>query len=638
MKRLLAVAALLSGLALVAAVTGCGGGGNSSQSAGNSAGGSGSGPTLRLTGSDPLTLDPAIATDATSASYIVEIFGGLVTLDKDLKIAPDIAKSWDISADGTVYTFHLRNDVVFQQTYRQVTAADFKYSIERAADPATASTVAEAYLGDIVGATDMINGNAKSISGIEAVDDFTLRITIDAAKPFFIDKMASPTAFVVDRTQVESDPTNWLKKPRGTGPFQVKEWKLGESMTLEANPRYHLGVPALKTVQFLLSGGSQMTQYQDDEVDVAGVSSNDIDRVRDPNDPLHSEYVSADEMSVWYIGFNTQKAPFDDVKVRQAFGLAIDRQKIVDVVLKDMMSAATGVMPAGVPGYTSTVTAQPYDPDKAKQLLAESRYGGASGLPKITISEVGAGASAGNDVQAMVEMWKQNLGVEVEIQQTEQATFWQDLDKGQYQMFTAGWVMDYPDPEDVLDILFYSQSHQNTSHYNNPDVQQSAPSGANGAGYKQAHGPLPAGRTDNRGRRTLDTALQRPRQRGCETLREEFLPAADRHALPAIRDDRNLDATAAGALGDARASPLHSPATSLGACHPPRRHVHRLRRRALRPGRPDSCHPGPVQRPRCLGARPPCGRTRQAVLRAVRHLPEEPGARQPGRKPDLPQP
>ncbi|MGD0115147.1 MAG: peptide ABC transporter substrate-binding protein [Dehalococcoidia bacterium] len=477
MKRLLAVAALLSGVVLVV-TTGCGGGGgNSSQSAdnGTSSPGGGSAPsgsTLRLIGSDPLTLDPAIATDATSASYIVEIFGGLVTLDKDLKVQPDIASSWDISPDGTVYTFHLRNDVVFQQTNRQVTAADFKYSIERAADPATASTVAEAYLGDIVGATDMINGNAKSISGIEVVDDFTLRITIDAAKPYFIDKMACPTAFVVDRTQVEADPKNWTKNPHGTGPFEVKEWNLGESLTLEANPTYHLGAPALKSVQFLLSAGSQLTMYQDDEVDVAGISADDIDRVRDPNDSLHSEYLQGDELSTWYIGFNTQKAPFDDAKVRQAFALSIDRQKIVDVVLKDMMSVATGIMPPGVPGYTSTVTAQPYDPDKAKQLLAESSYGGASGLPQITITEVGAGATAGDDIQAMVEMWKENLGVDVQIQQTEQATFWQDLDKGQYQMFTAGWVMDYPDPQDVLDILFYSQSHQNSSHYNNPDVDK----------------------------------------------------------------------------------------------------------------------------------------------------------------------
>ena len=145
-----------------------------------------------MVGGDPLTLDPAIVTDAVSASYIVEIYSGLVTIDKDLKIAPDIAKSWDVSPDGKIYTFHLRDDVVFQTTYRQVTADDFKYSMERAADPKTASTVAEAYLGDIVGAKDMINGTAQHISGIEVVDNLTLRITIDDAKPYFLAKLATP--------------------------------------------------------------------------------------------------------------------------------------------------------------------------------------------------------------------------------------------------------------------------------------------------------------------------------------------------------------------------------------------------------------------------------------------------------------
>ena len=212
--------------------------------------------------------------------------------------------------------------------------------------------------------------------------------------------------------------------------------------------------------------------YEDDEVDVAGVSISDIDRALDPNDPLHSEYLSADIMSISYLGFNTQKAPFDDPKVRQAFAMAIDRDKIVQVVLKDMVPAAHSIMPPGLPGYNSAATTTSYDPDKAKQLLAESKYGGASGLPKITLSQVGAGATAGDDIQAMVEMWKQNLGVQVEIQQTDQATFWQDLDKRQYQLFAAGWVMDYPDPEDILDILFNSKSHQNTSAYNNPAVDQ----------------------------------------------------------------------------------------------------------------------------------------------------------------------
>jgi len=470
MKRFFAVTALLLGLVAAAGVVACGGGSGGSDGGGS--GGSASGPTLRMVGGDPLTLDPAIVTDAVSASYIVEIYSGLVTIDKDLKLAPDIARSWEVSPDGKTYTFHLRDDVVFQTTYRQVTAGDFKYSMERAADPETASTVAEAYLGDIVGAKDMINGTASQISGIEVVDDFTLRITIDEPKPYFLAKMACPTAFVVDETQIEADQRNWTRKPHGTGPFMVKEWKLGESLTLQANERYYAGAPSVKTVNFVLSGGSQLTMYEDDEVDVAGVSINDIERALDPNDPLHSEYLSADTMSVSYLGFNTQKPPFDDPKVRQAFGLAIDREKIVEVVLKDMVPVAHSVMPPGLPGYNSNATAGTYDPDKAKQSLAESRYGGPSGLPKITLSQVGVGATAGADIQAMVEMWKQNLGVEVEIQQTDQATFWQDLDKRSYQMFAAGWVMDYPDPEDILDILFNSKSHQNSTGYTNPDVDQ----------------------------------------------------------------------------------------------------------------------------------------------------------------------
>ncbi|MDI6857622.1 MAG: peptide ABC transporter substrate-binding protein [Dehalococcoidia bacterium] len=426
--------------------------------------------TLRVPGGDPVTLDPALAGDAISATYVVELFGGLVTIDKDLNVVGDIAESWEISPDGRVYTFHLRDNVVFHYSNRLVTAEDFKYSMERAADPQTASIVAEAYLGDIVGARDMIRGRADEISGIKVVDDFTLEITIDEPKPYFLAKLTYPTAFVVDKDQIESNPRNWLRKPHGTGPYKLKEWRLGESILLEANDRYHLGAPSVKTVEFLLSGGSILTMYQNNELDVAGVSINDIERVQDPNDPLSDEYVSADELSISYLGFNTQKPPFDDANVRRAFGMAIDREKIAEVLLMDMLPVAHSIMPPGLPGYNPDARGPTYDPEQARQLLAESKYGGPGGLPKVTITEIGGGATAGSDTQAMIEMWKDNLGVEVEIEQTEEATFWQDLDKGQYQMFTAGWIMDYPDPEDILDILFYSKSRQNNTRYSNAEV------------------------------------------------------------------------------------------------------------------------------------------------------------------------
>jgi oligopeptide transport system substrate-binding protein len=316
----------------------------------------------------------------------------------------------------------------------------------------------------------MVRGRADEISGIEVVDDFTLQITIDEPKPYFLAKLTYPTAFVVDKNQIESNPRNWLRKPHGTGPYKLKEWRLGEEIVLEANDRYHLGAPAVQTVEFLLSGGSLLTMYENNEIDLSGVGINDIERVQDANDPLAEEYVSADELSISYLGFNTQKPPFDDANVRRAFGLAIDRQKIAEAILMDLLPVAHSIMPPGLPGYNPDAKGPTYDPDEAKRLLAASKYGGPDGLPEVTITEIGGGATAGQDTQAMIEMWKDNLGVEVEIEQTEEATFWQDLDKGQFQMFTAGWIMDYPDPEDVIDILFYSKSRQNNTRYNNPEV------------------------------------------------------------------------------------------------------------------------------------------------------------------------
>jgi oligopeptide transport system substrate-binding protein len=248
----------------------------------------------------------------------------------------------------------------------------------------------------------------------------------------------------------------------------MREWSLGEQITLEANDRYHLGKPSVKTVTFLLAGGSVLTMYENNEIDVAGVSVTDIDRVQDPTSNLHGEYVTGDTMSISYIGFSTQTEPFNDPKVRQAFAHAIDREKIAKVVLKAMLPVAQGVMMPGLPGYNPQSKALAFDPELARQLLKESKYGGPDGLPTVTLTEAGGGANVGFDTQAMVEMWKQNLGVDVQIEQTETATFYDDLDAGRLQMWAMGWIMDYPDPENILDVHFYSQSRPNQTRYSNP--------------------------------------------------------------------------------------------------------------------------------------------------------------------------
>jgi oligopeptide transport system substrate-binding protein len=468
-----AAAVGIIGLAVVLIVIVSGGGDkkDSVQSSDTPSASGTSGPAasgeLRLRGDDPLFLDPAVAQDAGSAVYIVEIFSGLERLDKDLKIQPDVAQSYDVSPDGLTYTFHINPKATYQDG-RPVSADDVKYSWERALNPDTGSVTAENFLGDIVGAKDVSRGRATEISGLKIIDDTTIAVTLDAAKPYFLYKLTYPTSFLVDKRQIQSNPKRWTQKPNGTGPYELDEWKLGERIVLKAYANSHLGPPKLQTIQYDLSGGSSLVAYEDGDIDVTGVGLDDLDRVQDPTDKLHAEYTTTPRESIDYIGFNTNVPPFDDPKVRQAFAMAVDRQKIAQVVLKGAIPVATGILAPGIPGYTPDDKTKPYDPAAAKALLAQSKY--ANNMPTITLAESGAGATVGPTEDAIIQFWKDNLGVDVKIQQAESATFFSDIDQGRYQMFHLGWIMDYPDPEDILDVLFYSTSKQNNSRYSNPDV------------------------------------------------------------------------------------------------------------------------------------------------------------------------
>ena len=480
---ILGVAAVgIIGLAVILVVVVAGGGGdkNAETSGSNTPAASGTKASgtpdtkaasgeLRLRGDDPLFLDPAVAQDAGSALYIVEIFSGLERLDKDLKIQPDLAESYDVSPDGKTYTFHLNKKATFQDG-RPVSADDIKYSFERALNPDTGSVTAENFLGDIAGAKDVSRGRATEISGLKIINDTTIAMTLDAPKPYFLYKLTYPTAFAVDRRQIQSNPKRWTQKPNGTGPYKLKEWKLGERIVLEAYANHYLGAPKLSTIRYDLAGGSSLVAYEDGQIDITGVGLDDLDRVQDPSDKLHAEYQTTPRQSIDYIGFNTNVPPFDDPKVRQAFAMAVDRKKIAEVVLKGAIPIATGILAPGVPGYTPDDKTKQYDPEAAKKLLAESKYAG--NLPPITLAESGAGATVGPTEEAIIQFWKDNLGVEVKIQQAESATFFSDIDQGRYQMFHLGWIMDYPDPEDVLDVLFYSKSRQNNSRYSDPVVDQ----------------------------------------------------------------------------------------------------------------------------------------------------------------------
>ena len=427
---------------------------------------------LRLAFSSPLTLDPALTTSVDSARFVVEIFGGLLSLDQDLRIIPDLAETlpeFTENADGTVtYTFHLRRDALFHNG-RRVMAEDVKWSIERHASPDTFSPTAPDFLNDILGAVDYMRGRAEEISGIQVVDDNTIQITIDAPKPYFLFKLTYPTSFVVDRQQVENDPRNWASQPNGTGPFKLVEWNLGEGMVLERWDRYHLEPAIIERVNVRFAGGG-LTQYENNEVDIADVGTNDIERARDPNSDLNAEFVSRNELSIFYVGFNTQQPPFDDRDVRRALAMAIDKQTIADVVLQSIAPVANGIIPPGLAAFDEAYGGLPFDPELAKEILDGSQYAGTPFLQNIRITVPGAGATPGNVIVAIQDMWRENLGLDIEIQQVEAANFFSELDQGLYQAFSLGWILDYPDPENIIDLLFHSSSLQNNPAYQSDEL------------------------------------------------------------------------------------------------------------------------------------------------------------------------
>jgi len=426
------------------------------------------GEVLNLYGIDPHTLDPAVSGEMTSHQYIMQLFSGLVRLDDNLEPAPDIAQEWQVSDDGRTYTFYLRHDVRFHNG-REVKAEDFKYSWQRACDPATGSLTAATYLGDIVGVSEVVDGESREISGVRVIDDYTLEVTIDAPKSYFLSKLTYPTAFVVDRANVKSG-AKWWRSPNGTGPFKLRQWDENSLLVLERAELYYGELAGVDFVVFHLWSGVSMNMYETGEIDVTSVSLSHIDRVTDEAGLFYRELLIVPELSFGYIGFDATRPPFDDVNIRRAFSQAVDKDKLASLVYRDMVQRADGILPPGMPGFNEDLSGLNYDVTEAKQLIRDSKYGDVSKLPPITITTSGWGGLISQALEAVVHEWRQNLGVEVQVRQLEPQRFLYYLKQEKDEMFFIAWMADYPHPQDFLDVLFHTGVENNYSEYSNPEI------------------------------------------------------------------------------------------------------------------------------------------------------------------------
>ena len=414
-------------------------------------------------GGQPRTLDP-VTTHAGPAGALGHIFSGLVTLDADLQVQPDLAAGWLVSEDRLVYTFYLRKNAVFHNG-RPVTAQDIIFSWERATDPATSSDTAQTYLGDIAGVVARLEGTAATISGLRALDDHTLEVRLTAPVIYFLAKLAYPVSFVVDRENVAQ--SDWEHQPNGTGPFKLETWQDDEIMVLARNENFYREPAKVKNLVILMGPGLSLGMYEQGEIDIVSIGGDALARAQDPNNPLAAELRMIVNMCTSTIGLNNQQPPFDDVRVRQAFNYALDKQKLIDIFTNGNGLVARGALPPGLPGYSEELAGYPYDPEQARQLLAD--YGD---FPPLTFHMSGYD-DVGAYTTAVISMWQENLGVTIQPVLLDPFTFFDELYSGNTgHIFSSGWCADYPDPQNFLDVLYHSGSRQNLSGFAQAEVDQ----------------------------------------------------------------------------------------------------------------------------------------------------------------------
>ena len=424
----------------------------------------------------PTTFDPAMVQDGTTIDLLQNLFEGLVEWTPDNKLSPAIAKSWDISKDGLTYTFHLRDDVKFQDG-NPVTAEDVVYSLRRSLDPKLRSPVAITYMGNIVGAADFNKGLSPDLTGVEAVDPKTVTIRISKPGLYWIYTLTYPTAYIVSKA--EAKPGVELKaddvaKGAGTGPFRLSSYNPDQDVKIVANPAYYEGAPKLAgiTRPIVTDSNTRYSMYQQGELDIVDEQRGSIEAdLKNPD--LKDQVKFWPRAATYYVGLNQLQVPaFKDVRVRQALAYATDKKQIQAIALGGRLDIAQDILPEGIPGFDPSFQGLPYDPEKAKALLAAAGYPDGKGLPVIQITYRESYPELESAVNLLREQWQENLGVKVEGRRTEWGVMLAQEDKNALPAYLIRWAADYLDPQDYYSTLLRTGASENHVVYSNPAFDQ----------------------------------------------------------------------------------------------------------------------------------------------------------------------
>jgi peptide/nickel transport system substrate-binding protein len=459
------------------------------------------GGTFRLNETGDLrSMDPVQINDATSRHVGENVYDQLLEFNNKLELVPSLAKSYEISPDGITYTFHLRSDVYFNDDPcfpdgkgRKFGAQDVIYSWSRALDPRT-NTLALPYFQVIKGAKEYFDSKASlpgGVAGLQATDDTTFVVTLKEAFSPFIQYVAVSNAFIHAREAVEKYGKDFTHHGVGTGPFRFVEYKEGRYCKLVRNPKYWdkdedgNQLPYLDTLQFsfMQDNKAEFLAFKNGELDRQYRIPNEFfPQVCDENKNLQGEYkkfqmhkVAA--MGTQFYGFNCEKPGVNNVHLRRAMAYAVDRKKIIKYVLKNQayLPGENGLVPPSMAGFPfDKVKGYSFNPDSARAELAIAKKELGGNIPELTL-QLNKGGGRNEDVaQAIQSQLKEILGLDVKLQLTEWAQHTANIDEGKALFFRLGWIADYPDPQNFLNLLY------------SKNIPVSGPSAINQTRYRNA--------------------------------------------------------------------------------------------------------------------------------------------------------
>ena len=476
---LMLAAALTAGLAL----TGCGGS-KTSDTTDNTAGAE-SESTAETKGVDVDTTGYLIAAlnadiqtadvQKTSKDYEVpfNIFDRLVDVevgtDGNSKIVPSLAESWDISDDGLEYTFHLRQGVKFHNG-NDFTAEDVAYTFHRMLT--VEGGVNTEFIDQIKGADELLAGETDTLEGVEVVDDYTIKVTLKEPFAGFLASISSPGVSIYDSEATEAAGDQFGMDPAvtvGTGPFEFSSWSFNNQLVLTRNEDYWKGASGLPgvVIKIIPNTETQSMMFESGELDIL-----DLDYAADSVDRFTETYpdqiVQGPRVGIVYFTMNFNKEPFQDVRVRKAVQMSIDRQAILDALYGGRGQVEQGIFPHGLIGFNPDQEEIKYDPEAAKTLLAEAGY--ADGFDM----EIAADSSASDTMTMALEIVSDQLaevGIRAEIKNYDESTWLETRKSGELGSFMSTWSADYNDPDNFIYTFFGNEEKTRIRSINYPDTE-----------------------------------------------------------------------------------------------------------------------------------------------------------------------